>query len=303
MAKKEIKIPKKIKELLRKLEFHLGTNEFYLCGGTLIDFLLGKELQYKDIDIIIKGKDLKKISSIKKALKKNGYAITLDRREYLIYNKEKVIIIMANNGKFYLDLVFMDNQDSIGQFNFRTIYCSNKGFKCVDKFNSIESIRKRKLICVRGLNKENPYILLTIFLYICSKYDVSMVDNQKTINILLKRISMWRDTNYFHKNTRASFISNFLKSLVTSKNKKKYLDNLRKTKILKIAFPEIDYNYDKLFKTRQFSHSLNSIKNKKQLINLFMKNLNTEDKKSFIKRVLILKKRKWNKEDSKIFMN
>ena len=273
----------KAKKLMEEIYNIVGEDEFILYGGTPLDLLLDKNERVHDLDIAIKGFNKYKIRKCEERIKKKGFKVIESGRRYYIHKNEKVILIYAKNNKWFLDIAFLNNPNLMGFFDIETLYFRYPQFDYVDKFNALEGIRKKDIRLVRDIKKENPHFLLGRFLRLCSKYNISIRNNQKILIGLKDQLESWKISNGFHKTAYLSCISSLLKSVV-------------KTSVLKTIFPEIDNIID--LRKKDFINDVAKAKTKLDLVVLFNEYLKSPDNaKSFRSKIKSLKVRRWDKED------
>jgi len=295
---KSNKLPDEAKKLLLEIHDIIREDEFILYGGSPIDMLLNRNTKVHELDIAIKRTGKAKIKKFRDLIKRKGFKIVEPYREYYIYKNKKVIIVYAQNKKWFLDVAFLDNPKLIGHFNIETLYFRYPQLDYIDRFNALAGIKKKNIKLVRNIREENPHLLLGRFLRLCAKYNISLNNkNSKKILISLKnQIDRWKIKNAFHKSAYISCISSLLKSIVKAYNKKTFVETLINTSVLKTIFPETS-NIIRL-KKKDFIDDFTKIKTKLDVVVLFYKYLKSSDgMMSFRNKIKSLKVRRWDKED------
>ncbi|MDD3940352.1 MAG: hypothetical protein PHQ01_02130 [Candidatus Pacebacteria bacterium] len=286
---------KKLMFFLAKL---IGVGEFVLYGSTPVSLIMKGNCMANDYDLAIPGKTEENIIKVKRFLKKNGFKIIKSNRKYYIYQKIEVISLYAQKERILLDICFMDEISLIGQFNIESLYWRYPEMDCIDKYGTIEALRNKKIVSIRGLNNENIFLLTSRFIYLCSKYQISLTnkESQKIVKFINKKLCK---ENSYKTDQYISCLSSILKSILTAKDRMAFIEELINSEIVKNFFKELHSSLINLVKeNKQFS--LLEVKNKGDLINLLEKNMHENNKKEFIKKINMLTKRKWDKQDKTI---
>ncbi len=294
MEKKQL--PKRIKNLLNEIYRITGEKRFIVYGGVPIDILLNKNPKINDLDIAIKGIFNYKIAKCRERIKKAGFEITEPFRKYFIYLNEKVILIYANKGGMNIDVGFLKRLDLIGQFNIETLYFRYPQFDYVDKFNALNSLKKKTISLVRK-KKENPYILLRRFLHLCSKYDIPLIKRvHKKILLRIKdNINKWNLNNKYSQQAYTICISSLLKDILTAKNKIRFIRELIKLKIIEIIFPE--FRTLNMKEEKELFKNLIKSKSKTDIAKKIIKYIDKKRRNKFQNKIRTLKMRRWDQQD------
>jgi len=295
-------LPPYIKKIMLEIHKFIGVNRFIIYGGAPLDLLLNSKAKIHDLDIAIKGITPAKILSCQQHLKKNGFELVAPNREYFIYINKKVILIYAQNNEYLLDIGFLHEPELVGHFDIETLYCRYPELDYVDKFHALDAVRNKTITNVRGLDMENPYMLISRFVYLCAKYGISLmgsISNRKTLARLADLIRNWKNSEEFHITLAPiSCISSIFKSILKVKDKSEFLKELLESMILETVFPELQ---QALYKTdinnKKICNKLAKIKTKYQLISFFRKNLDPEDKIGYDEKIKKLAIRTWDKQD------
>lgn len=297
-------LPDYLKSLIIEIYQTIEIDNFILYGGTPTNLLLDRNTPVHDLDIAIKGIDESNISACRERLKRKKFKIVEPCQEYFIYIDKKVILLYAENDKWFLDIGFLDNPELVGQFDAETLYCRYPELDCVDKFNALEAIRQKTLKPVRGLENENPYMLTKRFLHLCAKYNMSLVNNHSHESIILElkhRIKNWEPISQTKPREYVSCLSSVFKSILKSRNRMNFIKELGETNILEVMFPELDKAIKKIANSNnQIYQRLSQIKTQYDLIILFDEFLKSEDKESFKNKVKMLQIRHWDKHDIEV---
>jgi len=277
----------KIIKDLNKIYELLG-EEFIFYGGGILDSLSSSKIN--DYDIAIKNsKGIKK--KIISRLKKNKFEIFIKNRIYYIYINKKVSLIYAKKGKLNLDIAFIDNYDLIGQWDIESAYIIWPKNKEIN-LNLAKKAKKAKKIClIRNISQENPFLLLSRFLYLCAKYSFSInkKEHKKYISLLEKKCIKWNPPNIkFHKKeVEISFYSYCIKTLI--KSNKKMIKNLYALKVYEKLFPELHLALSLILRNYQ---KFNKIKNKDKMVFYLDQLLNYN--KKFRRKIQKLNIRNWD---------
>lgn len=296
--KKNYLLSNRDKNLMFFLAELIGVNKFILYGSTPISLMLKGNCMANDYDLAIPGKTKENIIKVKLFLKKNGFKVIKSNRKYCIYKNIKVISLYAQKERILLDICFMDDTSLVGQFNIESLYWRYPEMDCIDKYGAMEALRKKKIVSIRGLDNENVFLLVSRFIYLCSKYQISLTnkENQRIIKFINQKL---RKENDYKTDQYVSCLSSILKSILTAKDRITFIDELVNSEIIKNFFKELHFSLINLIKEKK-QFNLFEAKNKRDLINLLEKNMHENNKKEFTKKINMLAKRKWDKQDKVI---
>lgn len=297
-------LPYPLRQLMLQLSKALGIKEFILFGGAALDLLTNPFSKIHDLDIGIKGREKKTINQCKKHLRHQGFQILYKERPYFINLNEPITIIIAQNNRWLLDLNFMDNLWSVGQFDIESLFFRYPQLDYIDRYDAIEALKEKTIHPINGLYKENPILLINRIIYLCSKYNMSMAKNPihyEYIKILKKRISDWNPPDEFHgKLARISFYSKLLKAIKQAKQRDIFIKDLVATEILTKLMPELQEPLKNLSSKEKIL--LNKIKTKGEIASFLIKAVNPNDRQKLkCKLQLVCDLRKWDLEDQEIF--
>jgi len=295
-------LPQNLKDLMIVIHDTIEENRFILYGGAPVDLLLDKNSNIHDLDIALKGIDETKIETLRRRIENKGYKITEPYREYFILINERVVLIYAENKEWFLDIGFLENPEHVGLFDAQSLYFRYPELDYVDNYNALSAIKKKCLTPIRGLAKENPYLLLARFLHLCAKYEMSLEDNPNHKSILLElkmRIKNWKSPNEFGGPIAyASCLSSILKSIVRSKDRSVFIGELVKSDVLEDAYPELNKGLGSVISQKhKVIQSIERIQAKHALVRLIVGNLHGIDRGNFRKCLSSLTVRPWDKED------
>lgn len=298
IIEKNYELPDYAKGIMSYIHRIIGADDFILYGGVPVDLIRNKKSEVNDYDIAINSKERGKIKKVEDSLIRSGFKIVESNRKYHIYKNTEVLLMYAKNSKLMLDICFMDNTQSVGQFNIESLYWKFPEMKCVDNYDALKSIENKKIAPIRGLGKENIYILISRFLYLCSKYDISLfVDKEGCIRIFSKRLNKESSNE---SEQFVSCLSSIFKSILRAKNKEIFTKELIHSGIIKKIFPLLHISLDNLSQNRHNYELMSKIKDKKDLLSFMEKYLNEKDRLTFRRKIKVLAKRKWDKQDSNI---
>ncbi len=304
---KELIIPQKIENLMKSISYKTGIKEFILFGGNVIDYFLSKKLNTLDIDIIIEGTNTKKINKIIQDLKNRGFHVSKKRRYYILMDK-KIYLLQATKDKFNLDIAFTNEPKILpGPFNALSMYCEFPGKICYDPYGCIDSIKNKSFSCIPSKNfkNENPYILISRFILLCSKYNASISqskEHKKIIEEFNKKKKTFKIDTTFKKEVFLSFISKIFKSILLSKNKKRFIKELKDSDILIDTFDELNEAL-KIAGSKKYGKNIHKIKDKLNLINYFGQILQSKKKKKYFSIIGKLSSREWDEGDKSLKVN
>lgn len=295
-------LPQNLKDLMITIHDTIEEDRFILYGGAPVDLLLDKNSSIHDLDIALQGIDETKIETLRRKIENKGYRITEPYREYFILIKERVVLIYAENEKWFLDIGFLENPEHVGLFDAQSLYFRYPELDYVDNHNALSAIKNKCLTPIRGLDKENPYLLLARFLHLCAKYEMSLENNpnhKSMLSELKMRIKSWKSSNEFGGPIAyASCLSSILKSIIKSKDRPSFIEELVKSSVLEDVYPELNKGLEKLVSQKQgLIQNVGKIQSKYTFVKLIAKNLSNVDRENFKKCLSSLAVRHWDKED------
>src|SRR3989338_361080 len=95
-------VPNSLRHLM--LEIHNVINTpFVLYGGTPANILLRKKFPIKELDIAIIDRD-RKITTVRNQIRKRGFRIIEAHRPYYIHKNKKVVLLYAQDNRWFLDV-------------------------------------------------------------------------------------------------------------------------------------------------------------------------------------------------------
>lgn len=294
--KKIYELPEYAKKLMSYIYNVIGTENFILYGGAPIDLMRDKNCEISDYDLAISGKTQEKIKRVANSLMCNGFEIIEPCRKYHIYHDMEVILMYARNNKIMLDICFMDDVEMVGQFNLESLYWKYPEMECIDNYDAIKSIEDKKIIPIRGLEKENVFLLVSRFLYLCSKYNINLLSDRGDyiIDLLHKKLS-----EYSHSESEQyiSCLSSIFKSILRARNRRVFIKELVDSGLIRIIYPLLHVSLNNVLQNEHNSEVIGKIINKKKLLYFLEGHLEKKDRVVFRNRIKMLSKRKWNNQD------
>lgn len=301
--KKQVRpLPIFLKTLILKISEIIEEEEFILYGGAPIDYLFNGNKKFNDLDIAIKKTNKKDIDNLRKILIKKGFDIVVPFREYTVRKTKKVYLMYAIKKHLVLDICFLSDYDlASGLFNLDNLYCRFPELDIVDDYNSIDGIKRKMFVPTRNLTKDNPYLLLSRFIYLCAKYQIYPMDDPINKKILLK---IKKETEAImhpvSSDQFSSCLNSILKSIIKIDDRKYFLKNLINSGIFGKTMPVLCKSLRLAIKVND--NYLDEIKTKKALI-LYLFNLldDKNSKKDFLELITCLRFRKWDSEYNYLF--
>lgn len=298
-------LPPHLKRLMKNIYELIEVDKFYLYGGAPIDLLIDRKSVIKDLDIAIKGQQDEQIDNLVNNLKIKKFKIIESRREYFIKKNKKVILVYAEKGNIFFDIGFFNESElEIGLYCIESSYCRYPELDYIDKFDSIKSIKNKIIYPISdSLDDENPYLLISRFLYICAKYNISMLNNNRHRNIILELRDKVRSGEKI-TSQYLSCLSSVFKSILISKNRLVFISELVMVEIIKIIFPELNKSLKNILNNQsKIRHQLKFFDSKQDFILFFCEFLDNKDRKKFIKKIKLLQSRHWDIQDSTLNFN
>lgn len=288
-------VPNSLKHLM--LEIHNIINiPFILYGGVPTDILLCKKFPIKELDIAIIGSD-HKITTVRNQISKRGFRIIEAQRPYYIHKDKKVVLLYAQNNRWFLDIAFLDSPNLLGHFNVETFYCRYPQLDCIDNFDTLEAIKKRSIKLIRPIDTENPYLLMGRFLRLCAKYsiDLKTTEHNRLLENITKQIKTFNFTTHFHRIANISCISSLFKAILLAKKRNVFVRELIDLGTIKVLLPEVFKSIEN--SKSQFISALKETRTKTQIVYTILSFLNDRNKEIFKERIKMFETRRWNKED------
>jgi hypothetical protein len=279
--------------ILKHISEKSGLTEFWLGGSiTYRDAakILGVDFETNDYDLaIIGGED--KFRSILKTLQSNNFSIIREEPYYLKFNK--IFQIIAAKELIHLDIAIVKNINYLGHFNWESIFWHFPSGQIYDPYNSIEALKRKKLIPVISVEGENPFILASRFLNLCARFNIDFCKNKKLFSFsrsLSEKIKSWEHKSYFHNvYAREHSHFNIFRAMIKATNPRLFIQKMRKAGLLKVIFPELN----ELIIPAGLNKELKGCQSVKEVINLIEQILSAKPKKlnNFRDRIKIIKKR------------
>ena len=279
--------------ILKHISEKSGLTEFWLGGSITyrdVAKLLGVDFETNDYDLVIIG-DEKKFRSVLKTLRSNNFSIVREEPYYLKFNK--VFQIIAVKKLIHLDVAIVRDINYLGHFNWESIFWHFPSGQIYDPYNSIEALKKKKLIPVISVEGENPFILVSMFLNLCARFNIDFCKNKKLFSFsgsLSKKIKSWEHESYFHNvYAREHSYFNIFRAMIKSTNPRLFIQKMRKAGLLKAIFPELN----ELIIPSSLNKELKGCQSVREVIHLIEQILSAKPKKlsNFQDRIKIIHKR------------
>ncbi len=288
-----------LEDLCAEISNVLGITTFTIYGGTIAEALVNHRLSKNDVDVAIKGKSKKIILKCIFSLIKNQFEITYPYLEYTIYKNEKVIIVKARKKELFLDLTFMHDPDKVGLFDGETVYYDWPKKKFIDKYNTVLAIKNKSFKFIRAPGSENPYLVSSRFIRLCSKYNASLL--AKEHKPIIKRIGEEFSKMSRHSNNPAqqlSLVSAVLTSIIRAKKKKLFIAEMVESQILKNCLPKIHHALVMLHADSTKIEKIKKIQSKTNIVHVLMACLkNKKARLALAECIKGLAQRDWSLED------
>ncbi|EKE05179.1 MAG: hypothetical protein ACD_19C00410G0005 [uncultured bacterium] len=290
-----------LKSIVNYLHSILQIDNFTLFGGAALDLLVDPGTKINDLDIGITY-NIDTIQKVKSNLLSSGYKLVGDDRPYFINMITPVTMVFAQNDKYILDISFLENLSDVGQFDIESLFCRYPEMDYVDTHSAIQAYEHKTINPINGLNIENPFLLINRFISLCTKYNLSINDNnyhKKIVECLKKRLSSWSNDDYLHgKMARVAHISHILKAIVRVKNKKSFINELTESGILSVTFPELQETLLSIDLSKL--EQSNNLNQKEDVAKFIVENASSVNRNIILSKFLSLNLRGWDSVDKKI---
>jgi hypothetical protein len=279
--------------ILEHISEKSGLTEFWLGGSVTyrdVAKFLGVNFETNDYDLAVIGGE-EKFKSVLKTLLSNNFSIVREEPYYLKFNK--VFQIIAVKKFIHLDIAIVKDINYLGHFNWESIFWHFPSGRVYDPYNSIEALKKKKLVPVISVEGENPFILASRFLNLCARFNIDFCKNKKLFSFsrsLSKRIKLWRHKSYFHKvYAREHSYFNIFRAIIKSANPRLFIQKMRKAGLLEAIFPELN----ELIIPSILNKKLKDCQSVKEVIHLIEQILSAKPQKlnNFQDRIKIIYKR------------
>jgi len=211
-------------------------------------------------------------------------------------------LIYAKKKDYFFDIAFLRNFDLIGFYDIESPYINYPEIKIIDKYDGLKSLKEKRINLIRRIDSENSYLLLGRFIYLCSKYNLSLsYSKNKSLLFRLKEMSenFKSKKEYFKIQIIPSFYAHIFKALIKSKDRLKLAKILINYKTFNKLFPSLNESLVKILKDKELKEKFISLEEKNDLILFLCSVLDTNYKKEFLKEINKLKIRKWENALSK----
>jgi len=287
-----MKLNKKNFLILKNISRQSGLPEFWLGGSATyaqIANKIGVKVKHNDYDLAIIGSS-NEYSRTLKCLKAHNFKIIKNRPYFLKFNKAFQVI--AAKEDLILDVAIAKNISHLGHFNWESIFWHYPSGKIHNPYNAISDLKKKRLRPIISINEENPFILASRFINLCSHFRIDFLKDRNLREFsesLSKKIVSWNVKDYFNNiYAKEHAYFNILKNIYTSASPIVFIGDLRASGLFGVIFPELnDFNISELKK------NIKNISNLSQLVRFFTNNLRNNDKKSksFNKKIKLIKTR------------
>lgn len=305
MEQKNIKnyeLPISAKKIMDYLHDLIEIDNFILYGGAPVDLTINKKSKINDYDIAIRGKEQNKIEHVIDVLINNNFEIIEPGRKYYIYHNVEVVLVYAKKNTICLDICFMDDIESVGQYNLESLYWQYPEMMCIDNFDAVKCIENKEIIPIRVTGAENIFLLISRFIYLCSKYNISLstADNIKIIKNFKNQLIKERERK---SDKYISCLSSILKSVLKADNRALFIQTLLDTKLLEILFSSMQYSLQKIMINEFGAREIREAKNKHDLAAIMSRYLPREDRYLFKETLMQISQRKWDAQDVELSSN
>lgn len=290
--------PTAMKAIFQRLHPVFGPEEFLLFGGAAIDLLRDPTAPVADYDIAVRNHPAK-IRRCKEALVLNGFDIVVNERSYYIHRDVRVILVVAKKGDEVLDISFLDDFSDIGLFDVETLVCRFPKIVVQDPFHAVAALKRREVRLIRSLDQEDPFVVLSRFLHLCSKYDFPMHQGPEHKGLqeeLLKRI-LQKERKSLSPSERvspASHCSMVLRSMASAANRSMFLLDLSESDWLGFTMPELKVHLLSLGEARR---PLETARGKTDLVEILINSMSPRLRTEFLQRLESFRPRVWDLED------
>ena len=248
---------------------------------------LGVRFKINDYDLAFIG-DVKKFKSILRILKLRKFSIIKSRPYYLKLNE--AFQIVASKRLMHLDIAVVKDINHLGHFNWESILWHFPSGRIYDPYDSVNALRKRKLLPTCSINEENPFILASRLVNLCARFNIDFCRDKNLLpflKALSKKIKSWKRKDYFHgvyAREHASF--NIFRAIVKSHDCYRFIKGLQRAGLLEAIFPELK----RLTVPSNLNKKLRGDADIKGIIRFFEHSLSNEPKKlaDFRKRLEII---------------
>lgn len=215
--------------------------EFVLFGGFPIDSLSGRAAQAErnDIDIAVQGLSDTLLTGFENVSAENGYAILCARRPYTILRRIDVLTTYIRKGLLTIDANFMAARPTLGLFNIDSLYITFPAMDVVDSHGCLQGLKEGHIRPIRDLSEENAFLTSARLIYLAAKYGIDLTGprHADTVSRLAGLLLAETPPPGWQFN---SFLSSVLKSLLKSRSRGVFLEELRRTGLLSPWLPELE---------------------------------------------------------------
>ena len=273
---------------------------FVFFGGCPIDLLSGfaDESSLGDIDISVPGIGTEQMDRYESTVQRNGYTITTARRLYVISRNIPVFTTFARNENTVIDANFMEDPTRVGLFNIDSMYVVFPERKIVDLYGSLEGLKSKTIVPIHDLSSESPYFLGSRFIYISSKYDISMVD-RNNIGVAEAVVRHMINEPRDQRGEFNSFLPSVFKSILRTRDRVSYLREMIEIGILNPRLSELETAIKQVM-AGQHSHEMEKIEKVDDLIVFFAGYIPQPLKGNFYEKIKPLSDRIWENDNRRV---
>ena len=292
-----IRVSTRMRAFMEQLGEDLGIQSYILFGGTPLDSYLNPKTPLHDVDIAIHG--IEGAPRVRANLQARNYRLVEASRNYFINITDQVLIVLARKNGLLLDINFLDNYSSIGQFDLETLKCSFPQMVYDDRHGALSALAARTARPIRRLDLENPYLILTRLLVLSAKYDLKLAGNpvhQRCIDQLNGLIRDWHFGNSYHdEEAPVGHYSSVLRSILRASDRRSFMLDLAASRALQQTIPEMHA----LLCKSEVVRSLQVIRavSKLDLVEALQEALDPGERDSFLARLRKLRLRRWEHDD------
>ncbi len=158
--------------LARAVTTATGVSQFEIFGGAALALLVAGSVSPRDIDIAIQCGVASTVEVLARIFARGGTRGEL--RRYRIGLVHPVLMVDANVDGLALDVNMLADTGRIGCFDLDSVRWRFPGGDLVDPFDARHALVTRVATLIRPVDGEDPYLLLTRFLRLASKYSLDV---------------------------------------------------------------------------------------------------------------------------------
>lgn len=290
----------------------LGVQKFILYGGAAMDLLIDSSEEIRDLDLAIT-LDQGDTGGLKANLKKAGYDILGNDREYYLNIIDPVTIVFAQSRHWVLDVAFLGGplerkldlvppsafHTSMDKFDIDSVFWRYPQLDYVDLYDAFTALRNKTMRPLYSLYEENPYLLINRMISMCAKYQMSICQNcvhKKSFEVLAERIRSWQHKGEFHGTlVKVAHYSTILKAVKRAEDRNAFIYDLVESRILEYTMPELQKGLENI--SNQQKKDLGVAETKQEIAAVLIEVVSVEHRRELMKRFRLLGLRTWDLED------